>query len=334
VNFVTLAALGALRHTAGAAASLAPGDDARGWCRELALKLEAYEIFRRGPSVGPRLTEGVARALDAPAGRIVWTIEGLAHAHAERQRGEDPAWLGEAVRGAPAGARVPTLCGIGMALAERRLRGLAAATAAEQERAIAADLATWRQALPAASAELLVEAQGFAARLLYPAIVPALGSRWAGVGRDAGACFWHGVGRASYFDVRYTVPGSGAPWRSALLRGAADEEIRTSLLAGLAFAVALVTMRAPRILEAMLRDQAARPDHLAAVAHGVRSAIVVWHAAAAHDPGLAAWRQYTPRSEGTACLWREWIAEPCARALASDVEAAVGAPASLFHYRP
>jgi hypothetical protein len=66
----------------------------------------------------------------------------------------------------------------------------------------------------------------------------------------------------------------------------------------------------------------------------VSSAILVWHAAAAHDPVLHAWRRHAPDSGEAACLWGEWVAEPCVRALASDAETSVRAPAPLFHYRP
>jgi hypothetical protein len=307
---------------------------------ELRLKLEAYEIYRRASSIGREngrllpLGEAVARALRGPAGRILWTVEGLGHDDAARRAtGGGTAWLAEGLAATPPVVRVPLVTGFGMALAEQRLPSLSAASAADRERGVAHELAEWRAALPPAWAELLIEAQGFAARLLHPRLLGPLAGAWRSQGPEAGDCFWHGAGRAAYFSIGHVVPGSAPSWRGALFVETADDAIRTNLLSGLAFAVALVAMRAPHVLEAMLRDHAGRPDLLAAIRHGVTSAIVVWHAAAAHDPVLAAWRAHPPASAEAARLWGEWIAGPCDAALASGAEP-LAAPGPLFRYRP
>jgi hypothetical protein len=324
VNPLALGALAATRRTASAL----------GWT-ELGLKLEAYEIFRRGGQgeLGRRpLRDGVARAFALAPGRIVWSVEGLGHAYAlENARADPGRWLRDAIAEAPPAARIPLLAGIGLALAETRLPELVPAAPAERSRRLAYDLAAWREALPPSYADVLVEGQGFATRLLHPRLLAPLAASWAEQDEAWALAFQHGVGRASYLDARRAVPWSPV-WRTAAWRDQTASAVRAELLAGLAFAVTLVTLREPRRLERLLLDHAPEPHAAPALTHGIGSAIRLWHETAPADPVLAAWRRHQPRDAEGARRWREWVGEPCAAALSLAPPSA--APAEIFRYAP
>ena len=333
MNGLPVVMLAAMRRTSRRLGALVSEPAATGW-RALAMKIEAYEIYRRAQPLvregGQTLSldQALARVSPEPPRAILWTSEGIGHAHAARMAAVDPArWLSQ-VAAAREDVRVPVLTGTGLALAEARLPALRRMTSEERARVLAGDLARWRSALPDGFAEPLVESQGFAARLLQPALAEDLGRCWERL--DVGPWYWHGSGRAAYFEMRFALPTSTPPWRSPDLREAMPQR-RVNLFAGLAFAVTLVTMPEPPILERVLR--AVADGALAAAAtHGILSALAIWHGGAPHDPYLEAWRRHVPADAETARLWQSLAAGPAESALGSSVERR-RRPADLFAFQ-
>ena len=148
----------------------------------------------------------------------------------------------------------------------------------------------------------VLESLGLVVRVFHDHLRAAIGERVATrpALRD---CFWHGVGRGSYFTPRHFGPGLSAPW-SALTREAPDERARFNMRAGLGWAIAMVNIEHPRLAARVLArlDEDTRE---AAVA-GMCSALMI---RAATTPGPLA-RQ-----------WPEAIAARCASAIDEELPA-------------
>jgi len=181
------------------------------------------------------------------------------------------------------------------------------------------------------------EALGLVARNLYPQMVEAIDRRLAARDDDLGAHFWHGVGRAVYFAPTNFLPGRCSRRRiaEALAREPPHPLAARNAVAGLAWAMALVNIRHPEILQAFLGRFVPGALDADAFADGVSSAIVIWHRAAPDDPDLEAFCRHRPASDpATAALWNEVVSEPCARALREDASGIRGGPGELFRHRP
>jgi hypothetical protein len=91
------------------------------------------------------------------------------------------------------------------------------------------------------------------------------------------ARFWHGVGRGIYFSPVNTLPCMSAVWPAvAQAKSAAPHELgRRNALAGLAWAVTLVNLRNPEVIEAFVKRNLAEFEG-DAFANGVNSALAVW----------------------------------------------------------
>jgi hypothetical protein len=344
--------LGALRRTAGSLAGASPpAHDRRLAWRELANKLEAFEAFRRAElearlrAADPPLASLVERALSLGPFRTVWTIEGHGYGHAERRaaRGAAPRdWLAADTAGLPPASLIALHCGIGLSLARRRLAASAAAPAAELRRAVAAHLADCRELAPPGQAQPLLEALGFIARLRLPRRVAEMAGELARLDDEAHACFWHGLGRALYFVPGHAVPWASAPWRAvaALAREAPPGAARDNALAGLAWAVTLVNLRHPQVLEQLLRHHAAQVAGEPCFAHGVTSGLLVWQDCAPDDPCLESWRRHQPPPAGgeLALLWGSQVSGPAeavlARAPHREGPGSGKGLSELFRYRP
>ena len=335
-------ALTALRRSAVTLAAASPRPRGRLHWLELGNKLEAFEIFRRGEALaraaGPALPLAslVERAGDlVPYGRV-WMVEGLGYGHAEGRaidaartaaraaraagRPEPPGWLAAAATGLPAASLIALHCGVGLPLARRLLAASARSPAAELRRELAAYVARCRELAWPGHAAPLLEALGFIARLRLARRAGEVASELARLDEEAHACFWHGLGRALYFLPRHALPWAGTARRlfAALTLEAPAGEGRENALAGLAWAVTMVNLRHPQVLEKLLAGQ---PPWVAAApgfAHGIASAVFVWHDGVPHDPSLAAWRRHRPEPAGSelARRWERQVSGPAEHALA------------------
>jgi hypothetical protein len=346
---VSLAALAALRRSAAALAAASPRPRGRLRWRELGNKLEAFEIFRHAE----RQARSAGRALplaalveladDLVPYRRLWRLEGLGYGHAEERAAhaahaahaanvaEPRGWLAAGAAELPAASLIALHCGIGLSLARRLLAASARAPAAELRRGLAAYVAGCRElALPGHAAPLL-EALGFIARLRLARRAGEVAGELARLDEEAHACFWHGLGRALYFLPRHAPPWPGTPRRlfAAVTREAPAGEERENALAGLAWAVTLVNLRHPRVLEDLLASQ---PPWVAAspgFAHGIGAAVFVWHDCTPRDPYLAAWRRHRPEPAGSglARRWERQVSGPAEQALAAAAAAVARAVA-------
>jgi hypothetical protein len=141
-----------------------------------------------------------------------------------------------------------------------------------------------------------------------------------------------------YFEPLNMLPSANAPWR-AILR--LDEETphdlaRRNILSGLAWAITVVNMRHPIVMETFLRhhgEPAAKED---AFVNGVTSAMLMRYDTTREDAYIGPFLSHTPKDEALASAWRTVITAPCERALGQTYPELCEAHAlgELFHYRP
>jgi hypothetical protein len=113
---------------------------------------------------------------------------------------------------------------------------------------------------------------------------------------DVLSYFWHGVGRGLYFLPINALPCSSSTERAI---GMAHDEPphtlgRSNALGGLAWAVTLVNIRHPAVLEVFLQqcDEAMVGDD--AFSTGVSTALMIWYDIEGSEPYLRAFLQHQP----------------------------------------
>ena len=285
--------------------------------RELGNKLEVFERFQFtlaeiGAAGGASLplAEAVRRAAARGPFASVWITEGIGHALAETSPRRSLLSSIEA-EGIPAEAWIPLHTGMGLSLAGRVL----SAGAPDAPRRFL-DLCR-DHSLPG-YAKAAFEGLGFVARNLHSRAVPEIGRQLARNAPGLVGCFWHGVGRGLYFSPAYAAPGSTGAALAAAASEPPHEEGRRNAIAGLAWAITLVNLRHPEILEDFLmgHTRQARQAAGAALADGISSAVAVWcDAVGPGEVHLRAFLDHRPGGPAAGETWRRLVVEPCRRAM-------------------
>jgi hypothetical protein len=316
-----------MQQSATAAQLLMPGQENRVIWQELKNKVQTFDLFEfvdwamSLPSGADfSLTEQVERASAFDAYQAVWATEGLGHYSAETvwQRGQIPHHLltGEKTRGLPAKSLVPLHAGMGLSLANQLLKPINPHTPAAGVRDVLGRFVRLCQDNSREGyAEAAYEALGLVARNLYPPMVRIIDEQLLEIDQDLVGYFWHGVGRAIYFAPTNFLPLGDTLGQAVQMsqREPPHEVGRLNALAGLAWALALVNIRQPEILETFLNQHA---DHVAqsdAFSNGVASSIVIWRDATEDDHDIAVLCQHQPDSSNPALIerWRCQVVRPC-----------------------
>lgn len=313
-----------------AASRLWPADETG--FRETRNKLLAFARFRYGERALRRADDAASAPL---TDRALWVEEGIGYEAARRLGGSEVAGARHRLFAtAPPPARVPRHTGLGMSLAAASL-GVDSNPAAVIERFVArAGAAAMPRYRPAA-----LESLGLIVRTLQPELLASYDRLTARRGDELNHLFWHGVGRGLYFAPTEIYSCVGGRW-SALARALSEarhESGRRNATAGLSWALTLVNLRHPRVVEARLRSLTGRPEAVDPAAHGVLSALMIWLASTgdaaaverflAHRPGGdAAWRR----------VWDERLIARARSVLASAFPSLARSErlAELFRYRP
>jgi len=293
--------------------------------QEMANKLAAWELFAypdafwRGavPEAGA-LHEAVHCVSELDCYSRVWAMEGVAHSYAEAALRHGGGHCGNllttpAIQALPAHTRVPLHTGAGLALAEVALRS------ARQSELHSVLNMFWHSCLENAQdgyAPIAFEALGLVAVTLYPHLLTEIERQLASAPEALTAYFWHGAGRGLYFSGFSFLP-CAAPRRRAIeisRRAPRSEVGRRNALAGFAWAMTLVNIRNPDVLENCLRDHAEEIQRTGAFSAGVASAMVVWQHAAPDDPFLDLLCRFRPGDPALLPLWDNLIKRPCASA--------------------
>ena len=133
--------------------------------------------------------------------------------------------------------------------------------------------------------------------------------------------FWHGVGRAIYFAPTNVLPGSNSSERAlkATREEAPHELGKRNALSGLAWAMTLVNIRHPEVLESFLKHHGDQLLDREAFINGVSSSVMIWCESTDDDPCLKAFYQYEPdpSNEIGRQRWERMVHRPCEEALES-----------------
>lgn len=330
------ATLNVVRQSAGALGQLVPGGEAGLALQEFQNKLQVFDLFehvdqvlRVAPKADLPLCDLTARASRLDSFLAVWATEGVGHYYAEAawERRGCPRGL---LRGG-AGLSVPSKglaalhAGMGLSLANRLL---AAVGERGRERPAAHDLrGTLRRFVSlcgdnsrAGYVGAAYEALGLVARNLYPHLVAPVDRCLSEMGDDLVGYFWHGVGRALYFAPTNYLPLCGGSRRAAeMARREPPHELgRLNASSGVAWALLLVNLRQPEIIEQFLKQCGDTPLEADAFASGMASAAVVWRdSTGGDDPHLEALCRHRPETAHPelAERWDRLVRVPCRRAL-------------------
>jgi len=122
---------------------------------------------------------------------------------------------------------------------------------------------------------IMQEVFGFAVRTMYPHLLERLDGCLHRTDAEFWERFWHGVGRGIYFAPSNIPPFRALPWSgiAMCLRESTDKIARRNALSGFCFALTMVNLRTPEVLEAFFRHHA---EYFADCIDGVQAALAVW----------------------------------------------------------
>jgi hypothetical protein len=284
----------------------------------------------------------IAEAYALGAYPDLWAVEGLGHDYAMTfwHRGRpirgiltdvDPELL-------PAKSLTMMHAGLGLAFAEQLLNTVTPYDTPEAIRATLLDFVTLvddnsRRGYEGAAYESL----GLVTRFQHSQMVGVVGARLSEVAPRALSYFWHGVGRALYFLPLYFVPGLLSPWL-AVEREAPYESAYLNMTAGLAWAMTIVNVRQPEIMENFLRTQGERASRTHAFANGLMSSLIMGVDITPGDTYIVQFLEYRPEaSDGRqAELWERLVREPGREAVyrVHPVLQKHERLGEVFHYHP
>jgi|RhiMetdeSRZDD1v2_1073273.scaffolds.fasta_scaffold04093_10 hypothetical protein len=341
-----------LQQSAEVGRWLMPGRENRLAWQEFRNKLQAFDLFEHvdvvlsipaGPDLS--LTALLVQADALGPYRAVWALEGLGRYYAETcwtHKGTPHHLLmADQVSALPPYSLVPLHTGMGLSLADRLLatvqsQGSDAATGRMLQQFIALCQHNSRVGYTRA----VIEALGLVTRLRCPELIPIVDRQLSSIDPDLVGYFWHGVGRGLYFLPLNALPCASSNWRAVeMAQGEAPHALgRLNALAGLAWAVTLVNIRHPEILEAFLHQHAHALSENDACANGVSSALMMWYDMQGDDPYLRAFCRYQPDATvpGLVQLWNSQVRGPCQEALQSyyGVLKAWHSLDEVFRYQP
>lgn len=307
----------ALHQSAGLVKTLSSAPENRVEWQELQNKLESFSFFEQVDlefnisKSGPLpLAELVARAKQLESYRSVWLMEGLGHYYSDfclRHR-EMPSLSS---LGLPIASLVPMHAGMGLSLAEWLLPSIE-----QNPSSVQIFLETCRSCSHPGYFGVSCEALGLATRNLYPHLLLPIDEAISAIDEEVIAYFWHGVGRAIYFSPSNFFPWQAAPWQG--LRSCFTEPPhaigRNNALSGFCWALTLVNICHPEIIETFLRHHAGELTQNDAAAEGIGSALVVWIDATSSPQCLDSLR-FHHAAPSISAIWQKYVQENCEKAL-------------------
>lgn len=298
---------------------LSPEADSQAAWQELQNKLEAFSLFQQvdielnispeAPSSFPELVERV-RQFDRYRG--IWLMEGLGHCHSDLllRQGYIPGNILKAPSNGrlPAASLIPLHAGMGLSLAEWLLPAM--------ERNPTQGVRTFIEACQAASQPgyfgVACEALGLATRNLFPHLLAPLDLALSRAGEAYLEYFWHGIGRAIYFSPANLPPWRTAPWAGfeTCLRESTHNPVRRNAVAGFCWALTLINIRHPEVLEAFLKCHEHEITAHDACRNGIASALLIGAEATGDASCLDALQQHQPAASAVS-LWRTHVLPGC-----------------------
>jgi len=310
--------------------------------RELQNKFEVFRLFEYADSVlahgegltWERLPYCVALARQLDPYQSLWIIEGLGHHYSECNL------LSAQSKGLFAlpdefdldtRCLIPLHAGMGLSLATRSLSHLNGESPASRIReAIRQFLVLCDRHGRRGYTAAAVEALGLVAYQFHLSLLEKIDNELQEIAPRAVGYFWHGVGRALYFDPANILPTTASIGSLKISQKLPPHEVgRGNAMAGLAWAIALVNLRHPEVLERFLELHGHWLPNRLAFSDGVTAALTIWEEFCGPGP-----LERAPFRDGKNCrknqtsqLWQEPVCPPYKSAMRPNVE-------DLFQYEP
>ncbi len=316
-------ALGGMRTlAAGIEAALPPGGPRITWL-EFGNKARAFELFANVnvclgllPGGSYQAWELVERACALEPWESVWAVEGTGYLLAQRFADGSGPIFDRRRMPVPRRCIIPLHAGLGLSLAQRSLALLGSSSGGTCliREAVTSFARMCRANVTRGYEPIAYEALGLVTRTQYRSHLKPVASAVGAIRREMEELFWHGVGRGMYFQLENAVPASCAPWVAVAEADTAapHERARRNMLAGLVWAMTLVNLRHPAVIELFLRYHADSVCPGGIFRNGFESAVRVWLDAAPHDLAARALALHVPGS-AMALLWKDAVTEPCRR---------------------
>ena len=289
---------------------------------ELKNKLEVFILVKNLPSIlklPPTdgefipLVQLVPRAYSVNAFQALWAVEGLGHYYTDSYHAHygDPQGLLTEEK-APVEEKSLTMlhAGMGLSFADRLIGNLNPddpspnATRAALEQFVNLCRNNSRKGYLGCA----IESLGLVTRDFYPDLLDVVHEQFRQVAPDLTGFFWHGAGRALYFSREYFLPVLTTAW-SGIDEEARNCPDRLSAMAGLAWALSLVNMRQPAIMEHALSSFTQDSSLEQGFANGVASSIIMRQDTTPNEPIISAFYQHRPDPK-SADMWLRFIATP------------------------
>ncbi len=265
------------------------------------------------------LPQLVERAYSLPPFVALWGVEGLGHYYADTYwdlHGPPEGLLSDPATVVPEKSLLMLHAGMGMALAYRLVIGLLPQSSPTKVRETVQFFVTLcransREGYMGAA----IESLGLIVRDFHPDMVRGVSQALAETNAELTGFFWHGVGRALYFSRAYFLPILRTPWRAIEKEGVAGSE-RMNLLAGLAWAVTLVNMQHPQIVESTVNTYVRQSEMREAFADGMSSSLAMREDT---TPGAIFAKSFCAYRSGCASfessrIWQTLVADSCKEA--------------------
>ena len=297
--------------------------------QELRNKIEVFYLVRNLESVLGISSDDtrplhalVEKAYSLPAFQALWAVEGLGHYYAAsywRLHGPPKRLLGEENVLVPEKSLLMLHAGMGLFFGDWLLGlgtpSLTVNSPHSQFRSVVerfVELAT--DNAQKGFLGPVIESLGLVTRDVYPDMVHSVYAALLEQAPELAGYYLHGVGRALYFSRRYFLPVLSTVWSGI------DSEAQTSpqqnnAMAGLAWAVVLVNMRQPEILEGILRNYVADSKLQDSFSNGVASSVIMRQATTPDASFIAALYDYRPADPRLIPLWTRLLTLPATVAL-------------------
>jgi hypothetical protein len=291
--------------------------------REFGNKLRVFSLFENVDRVlglsaraDLSLRELIARTAEMNSFDALWATEGIGHYYTETvwtTTGTPHRLLAESEL--PAKSLVALHAGMGLSLAEHLL-ARAGQKPSELPTVLQQFVTLCRDNSHQAYVGASYEALGLVARNLYPHLLVEIDRELSELSDDLTEYFWHGVGRAIYFAPTNYVPLSHFAARVVeMTQQEPPHELgRQNALAGAIWAIVLVNLREPEVIENFLACcDRLKFDH-DAFANGVSSAAIIWLDSTGDTTHLEALCRHQPRLEVVE-RWNKLVYIPCRHAM-------------------
>ncbi len=255
----------------------------------------------------------------------LWAVEGLGNYYAEtfreRKLPAQDLLSDPSLSSLPSKSMTMLHAGIGLSFGKRSLEGLTHNSPATEIRKalegfIGLCLRSARPGYIGASYESL----GLVTLILHsPRLARVMDRILAEVNPEVATYMWRGAGRALYFHPKNFIPGFGCPWRGIemIQQIAPHETALKNMHAGLAWALTVVNMRNPEIMENLLLYQGEHYPLRDLYLNGMASSVIMRFDTTPDDPYLERFVRHSPDpSNGQlVSLWQKCVKETCEAAL-------------------